>query len=293
MANLILEASPEIRALLGAFLFACNQTLVRRLLERASALTIIFWVNGWMAVLAVVFSPLSDSYEGNWTTALAFFVFTGVAGNLVARYSALRSSENIGVSRTNALVAATPIGSALMGVLILGERPDASVWLGILLVVLGMIWLTGDRITGEYSLRRYTFAFIAMAAFSFTPYFRKAGLAAMNAPWLGIIVATLIANVGLLVSSRFASQDQKFQWGMRIAGACVPAGLFALFSAVMFWTSLRDGQLAVISPLVRMTPIFVLLLSVVILRDLEVITKRLVVGTLIVVAGAVLVTSSG
>ena len=156
-----------------------------------------------------------------------------------------------------------------------------------------MIWLTGERITGAYSLKRYTFAFIAMAAFSVTPYLRKAGLAAMNAPWLGIIVATLIANVGLIASSRFASQEQKFQWSMRVAGACVPAGLFGLFSAVLFWTSLRDGQLAVISPLVRMTPIFVLLLSVVLLRDLEVITKRLVVGTLIVVAGAVLVTSGG
>ncbi len=293
MGNLIVEAPPEIRALLGAFLFACNQILVRRLLERASALTIIFWVNGWMAVLAAFFSPLSDSYEGDWTTALVFFVLTGVSGNLVARYSALRSSEYVGVSRTNALVAATPIGSALMGVLLLGERPDGGVWLGILLVVLGMIWLTGERITGAYSLRRYTFAFIAMAAFSVTPYLRKAGLAAMNAPWMGIIVATLIANVGLLASSRFASQEQKFQWSMRIAAACVPAGLFGLFSAVMFWTSLRDGQLAVISPLVRMTPIFVLLLSVALLRDLEVITKRLVIGTLIVVAGAVLVTSGG
>ena len=293
MVNLVVDAPPELRALLGAFLFACNQILVRRLLERASALTIIFWVNGWMAVLAVIFSPSFDIYEGDWLAALILFLFTGLVGNLVARYSALRSSENVGVSRTNALVAATPIGSALMGVVILGERPDAGVWLGILLIVVGMIWLTGERISGEYSLRRYTFAFIAMAAFSVTPYLRKAGLAAMNAPWLGILVATLIANVGLLISSRFASQAQKFHWSMRIAGACVPAGVFGLFSAVLFWTSLRDGQLAVISPLVRMTPIFVLLLSVVLLRDLEVITKRLVVGTLIVVAGAVLVTSGG
>lgn len=293
MGNLIVEAPPEFRALLGAFLFACNQILVRRLLERASAITIIFWVNGWMAVLAVFFSPSFDIYEGDWVAALILFLFTGLVGNLVARYSALRSSAYVGVSRTNALVAATPIGSALMGVLILGERPDSGVWLGILLIVIGMIWLTGERITGEYSLKRYTFAFIAMAAFSVTPYLRKAGLAAMNAPWLGILVATLIANVGLLASSSFASKAQKFQWNLQLAIACIPAGVFGLFSAVLFWTSLRDGQLAVISPLVRMTPIFVLLLSVMLLRDLEVITKRLVVGTLIVVAGAALVTSGG
>ena len=293
MVNLVVDAPPEFRALLGAFLFAYNQILIRRFLERASALTITFWVNGWMAVLAAVFSPLFDVYEGDWVAALVFFLFTGAVGNLVARYSALRSSADIGVSRTNALVAATPIGAAVMGVVILGERPGAGVWVGIALIVIGMIWLTGERGTGGHSLKRYTFAFIAMAAFSFTPYLRKAGLAAMNAPWLGILVATLIANVGLLISSRFASSAQKFNWNVQIAVACVPAGLLALLSAVLFWTSLRDGQLAVISPLVRMTPIFVILLSVVLLRDLEVITKRLVVAALIVVAGAALVTSGG
>ena len=293
MVNFIVDAPPEFRALLGAFLFAYNQILIRRFLERASAITITFWVNGWMAVLAALFSPLFDIYEGDWVAAFVFFLFTGVVGNLVARYSALRSSADIGVSRTNALVAATPIGAAVMGVVILGERPGAGVWVGIALIVIGMIWLTGERGTGGYSLKRYTFAFIAMAAFSFTPYLRKAGLAAMNAPWLGILVATLIANVGLLISSRFASSAQKFNWNAQIAVACVPAGLLALLSAVLFWTSLRDGQLAVISPLVRMTPIFVILLSVALLRDLEVITKRLVVATLIVVAGAALVTSGG
>lgn len=288
-----LDAPPEFRALLGAFLFAYNQILIRRLLERASALTITFWVNGWMAVAAALFSPLSDAYEGDWASALALYALIGVAGNLVARYSALRSSGEVGVSRTNAIAAASPIGAAAMGVALLGERPGAGVWAGIALIVAGLAGLAGERGAGGRGAGRYTFAFIGLAAFCFTPYLRKAGLAAMNAPWLGILVAASVANLGLLASSRLASPAQKFRWDPRIALACFPAGLLALAAAALFWTALRDGQLAVIAPLVRMTPIFVLLLSAALLRDLEVITKRLAAATLIVVAGAVLVTSGG
>ncbi len=293
MVNLVTDAPPEFRALLGAFMFACNQILVRRLLERASALTIVFWVNGWMAVGAALFSPLYDAYEGDWGAALLFYVLTGVVGNLVARYSALRSSAAIGVSRTNVFASASPIGAALMGVALLGERPGVAVWLGIALIVAGLAWLTGERGRGGRPLGSYTFACIGLAAFCFTPYFRKAGLAAMNAPWLGLLVATLIANVGLLLSSRFASAREKFVWNARVATACIPGGLFGLIAAVLFWTALRDGSLSVVSPLIRMTPIFIVLLSAVLLRDLEVVTRRLVAATLVVVAGAALVTSGG
>ena len=293
MVSLAAEAPPEFRALLGAFLFACNQILVRRLLERASALTIIFWVNGWMAALAAVFSPLSDRYEGDWAAALFYYALIGALGNLVARYCALRSSGAVGVSRTNAVAAASPIGAALMGVMILGERPGAGVWAGIALIVVGLVWLTGERGRGGYPLGRYAFAFIGLAAFCFTPWLRKAGLAAMDAPWLGILASTLVADAGLLAASRFASKPEKFQPDWRIAAACAPAGLLALASAALFWTSLRDGQLAVIAPLIRMTPIFIVLLSAALLRDLEVVTKRLAAATLVVAAGAALVTSGG
>ncbi len=89
----------------------------------------------------------------------------------------------------------------------------------------------------------YMFALISLVAFCFTLYLRKAGLAAMNAPWSGILLAMLIANAGLLASSRFASKLQRFQPILRVALACVPAGLLALSAAVLFWASLRDGQL--------------------------------------------------
>jgi uncharacterized membrane protein len=63
-------------------------------------------------------------------------------------------------------------------------------------------------------------------------------------------------------------------------------------AAINFWTALRDGPLTVISPLIRMTPVFVLILSPIFLRGKEIITIRLILATGVVVAGAALVTAN-
>ena len=282
---------PEVRALLGSFFFACNQIAVRRLMDRESAMTATFWVNGWMGAFAVLFSPWIDSFSGRTLVALLMFAGVGLVGNGMARYCSYRSNLEVGVSRTNALVAASPIGAVITGMVFLGERPGLAVWLGVVLVVGGMILLTTEGGGQRRPLGKYLFAFLAMAAFSFTPYLRKAGLMAMNSPWMGILVAVCVANFILMTSSGFMSQSQRFRWDARVIAASFPAGALAVGSAINYWTALRDGPLAVISPLIRMSPIFVLLLSALFLKGREVITRRVVISTLVVVAGAVLVTS--
>ena len=230
--------------------------------------------------------------EGNFYRALLFFVAVGLFGQAAARYLAYSSNKVIGVSRTNAIVAGSPIGAALTGVFILGEQPGMAVWAGIALVVVGLVLLTSEKGGGRHPLRSYFFAFVAAAAFSVTPYFRKEGVLAMNAAAMGVIVSSIVANSALLATSRFLAPSQKFRFDKSIALAAVPAGLFGMAAALNFWTALRDGPLTVIAPLIRMTPIFVLILSVVWLREQERITWRLVLATLIVVGGAVLVASA-
>ena len=282
---------PEVRALIGSFFFACNQIVVRRLMDRESALTVTVGVNAWMGVFAILLSPFIDSYSDNAVRALLMFAGVGLVGNGLARYCSYRSHLEIGVSRTNALVAASPIGAVIVGMVLLGERPGPAVWLGVGLVVGGMILLTSEGSGGRRPPGSYFFALVGMAAFAFTPYLRKAGLTAMNSPWLGILVSICVANLMLLASSGFMPQPQRFRWDAKVMLAAFPAGAMAIGSAINYWTALRDGALATTAPLIRMSPIFVLLLSALFLKGREVVTRRVVAATLVVMAGAVLVTS--
>ncbi len=283
---------PEYRALLGSFFFACNQIIVRRLTDRGSPLTVTIMVNFWMSVTALFLFPFSDSFDGNLLRALPFFVGVGLLGQATARYLAYSSNKIIGVSRTNTVVAGSPIGASLMGVVILGERPAPEVGIGIILIVIGLIFMTSERGAGRLPLKSYTFAFVAMLAFSITPYLRKGGMAELSAPAFGVVFSTIIANSTLMATSKVMPGPQKFRFDRSLFLASIPAGVLGMAAALNFWTALRDGPLTVISPLIRMTPIFILLLSAVLLRDMETITKRLVLATLIVVAGAALITAS-
>ena len=282
--------SAELRAVLGSFFFACNQVAVRRLMDRASALTVAFWVNTWMGAMAALASPFVDSYEGRPYLAFAMFVGVGLIGNGMARYCSYRSHLEVGVGRTNAMVAASPIGAVLSGILLLGEQPGLPVWAGTALIVGGMIFLASEGGGGRRPLAKYGFAFMSMSAFAFTPYLRKMGLHAMNAPFLGILVSTVMANLLLMASSRFMATSQRFRWDRAAMLAVFPAGALAIVQAVCYWTALRDGSLSVIAPLIRLGPIFVLFLTFFFLRGREVVTRRVVVSTLVVVGGAELVT---
>jgi uncharacterized membrane protein len=55
--------------------------------------------------------------------------------------------------------------------------------------------------------------------------------------------------------------------------------------------ALSLGQVSVVTPLAGTAPLFVLLLTYWFLRDLEALTLRLLVGTLLIVAGVVLLTA--
>ena len=145
MGELLSAIPPEFRAVLGAFFFACNQIIVRRLVDRASPLTVTICVNFWMSIVALTLMPTTDSFEGNFFRAMLFFLAVGIIGQATARYLAYFSNKIVGVSRTNAVVAASPIGAALTGVFILGEQPGMAVWAGIALVVVGLVLLTSAR----------------------------------------------------------------------------------------------------------------------------------------------------
>jgi uncharacterized membrane protein len=53
------------------------------------------------------------------------------------------------------------------------------------------------------------------------------------------------------------------------------------------------GAVSVVAPLQNVTPIFVLFLSIIFLRGIEVLNARVVAGTLLIVLGAWLITALG
>jgi uncharacterized membrane protein len=71
------------------------------------------------------------------------------------------------------------------------------------------------------------------------------------------------------------------------AGIAENAGVFLLIVALTF------GAVSVVTPLIATSPLFVLLLTPFFLKGVEVLTTRVVVGTVLIVIGVYLITALG
>jgi uncharacterized membrane protein len=73
----------------------------------------------------------------------------------------------------------------------------------------------------------------------------------------------------------------------------IAAGIAENVSVFLVVVALSMGPVSVVAPLQNVTPIFVLLLSVIFLRGIETLNARVVAGTLLIVLGAWLITALG
>jgi len=71
----------------------------------------------------------------------------------------------------------------------------------------------------------------------------------------------------------------------------VAAGVAENLSVLLVIVALSVGSVSVVAPLASVSPIFVLVLSLFFLRGIELLNARIVVGTLLIVAGVYLITA--
>ena len=67
------------------------------------------------------------------------------------------------------------------------------------------------------------------------------------------------------------------------------AGLFSAAAVYGRYFAINLGEVSIVIALVQTSPLFVVLISIVFLRELEQVSARLVLGALLTVAGGVLV----
>ncbi len=79
------------------------------------------------------------------------------------------------------------------------------------------------------------------------------------------------------------------QLSRRSLGWFFAAGLANTASMVSVFYALSFGQLVVVEPLVSTNPVLSILLSAIFLKDLEAITRRVVLGAVCTVIGTILV----
>ena len=285
-------SSYHVLALASALCSAAATIFIRQGLRGSDPYTGT-WINVavgtvglWLAVL------LMDNPGRPSPRAVAFFVLAGLIGTVGGRLLRFLSIERVGASISAALINLSPLISAALAIVLLGEPVTGPTAVGTLVIVAGAVLLSvGGRQVG-YRPWHLTLPLLSAMCFGVVAILRKLGLGGAGAVMGSAInvTAALIAFTALLVAS--GRRDAMVCRG-RSLGYFVAAGVAENAGVFMNVVALNAGMVSVVAPLNATSPVFTLLLSFFFLRGLETLTGRIVVGTLLIVAGVYLITALG
>ena len=282
----------EFYALANAFLFALHNLFTKKALRYSNPATgvisslLINIVFLWAMALLLV--PMAN------VTAASILIFVGVGFFQpgLTRLLTYKGIDTLGVAITDPIRASTPLFSALMAIIFLGEDLTLPILAATLMIIAGIILLSWRRdsmqLAGSAIYLWYPIAASALAGAS--QVVRKFGLAAVPHPFLA---AAVTASSSLVVSVLTLWYVEKTQESWKMNRQCfwwfLAAGVTVSLAMTCIYYALDLGKVSVVIPISSTGPLFSLLLTAMFLRGVERVTLRIVVSAALIVVGVMLI----
>lgn len=284
-------------ALLSALGFACGNVFIRVGLERVAprAATFITVLTGALLLTAMAFALNFSEIRGLQLSTIGWFALMGLIAYPLARVLQNTAIELVGASRAAPMASIQPLVAFILGMLLLGERPNLLVSAGTPVIVAGllMVVLAGNiGSTGRVLTARnigYILAIGAATAFASRDIISR-HIVTGTAPAM-VTAAFALAFGGMMLLAlvhRDVGRNLRRVPGGYLA-MCAVAGIFQGLAVAALFQALARAPVTVVSPIYASQPIITLFLIHVFLKRLETISPMLVLGTVISIGGVALV----
>lgn len=280
----------EYFAVQAALCFAASHILIRRGLATSNALTGSIISLGLSALTMWVISSFLLTWSSFATHAVFYFIAAGIFAPGLGRTFVYMGIERVGVARSVPVSNCSPMFASLFAVVLMGETWTVQNFLGTSLVIVGVVALSRTNAEQrEWRKADLIFPILAALSFGISSNLRKLGLLVENVPIMasGVTATTAFLFVTAATQVRGGLRLLKFSrsslfWFLA-GGMANTAAMLSVFYA------LSHGKVVIVEPLVSTNPVFGILLAAVFLRDVEVITRRVVAGASCTVLGTLLV----
>jgi DME family drug/metabolite transporter len=283
-ASLVVPMSLVAAFLLGSVGLIMRLGLVYGRLQESVLLTFLGCLSAVTPLLVLTAWPVHASAR-----AVLFFALDGVLGFLavVLLYTGVKL---VGPSISYALKSTAPLTAVALAALVLHEIEHWPVYLGVLLAVVGVALLSVERIGGELSFdRRILYPLLGAIFFGAASILRRSAMPEISSPLAGLTLSLVFSLVSAVIWLWLGRQRLGLNRGTSyffIGGAIQGLAL------VLVYTALSIGHVAVVVPLYTSSPLFILVLSPIVLRRLERLTPRIVGGALTVLTAVLLISAN-
>lgn len=284
----------EVVALTAALVSSVGYVSAHRGLADVSAELLVTATTAVSVALLLPVVALTGGFDLTLEST-AVFVASGLLGSGLGRFLLSHVISLIGAGVAHAVKSASPVTAAVFSIVVLGERITPRLGVGIAVVVLGLLLLTRSH-TDEGPETNVTTAIVlslvVVVWFGVTPVVRKFGLSVLDAQLLPALLVNFAVGllVGLVISVRNDPRQLRrvltgrARWFLLLTGVCWTGAITLYFLAL----SLADA--VVVVPIFNSSPLFTLLLGVVLFDERDGTGRTALVGGLVTVVGVVLVT---
>lgn len=281
----------ELFALANAFLFALHNMFTKKALRYSNPATavvsslLINIVFLWgMSILLVPLSSLNSA-------SILIFVLVGFFQPGLTRLLTYKGIDALGIAITDPIRATTPLFSAMMAIVFLGETITLPIIVATLMIIAGITllsWQSGAmKLVGSAVFLWYPIAASALAGAS--QVVRKFGLAAVPHPFLAAAVtATSSLVVSVLTMWYVEKSHETWKMNRQCFGWFLGAGVAISLGMTSIYYALDLGKVSVVIPISSIGPFFSLIFSALFLRDVEKVTLRIVFAAAMIVGGVAL-----
>jgi uncharacterized membrane protein len=278
----------EFYALLTSFCFGLNAILIRKGLKNSTPVTAAIIVSLVQTPILATLALQSTITWDRW--AVGYFVLAGIFASTIARALNYLAIDRVGVNIATSLSGTDPLFSNILAILILKEPLVPSTLAGVLLIVLGVIVMSGLELEEGIKKTDLIIPILAALGYASANMVRKMGLSIVPNAGFGAVIG---AATSIIVYPLYlASIGRLEEFNPRTSGIkfFVGGGVIISVAMISMYTAFQSGSIAVVTGLIGTAPLFGLVLSALLLKDTERITRRVVVGCIIIFLGVLFIT---
>lgn len=283
-----------ILSLLTAFTYSLSIILIRERIDESNYLSIATALSLIGNIILWPLIPAFTNLRSINIQSIPFFIMAGIFAPGISRIFYYKGMELLGASINASIFATYPLFSSILAALLLKEIVTMNIWLGIMAIMVGVIFIERSiakppKVKAKsISKKGLIFPFLASITTALSYISRKHGLNICGEPLLSVVMGYFSALLSQLLALRLlrmpsplSSKDIRLFW---------KPGVLLIIGWVSASYALNYEKVSIITTIMQAEPLFILILTYLKLREVERISMKVVIGTILIIMGVSLVT---